>query len=123
MAGIFETAIQQVNSSVGTISSLIWNPANQNTTSFGALGSVPTGAVIKDITIINTGTTNIYCGFGSAAVATTLGMMVTANGGQLTLQGYTATGGSTPNQIWANTGTVGLTSSSLAGLPSVTSVI
>ena len=122
--GIFETAIQQATSSVGTLSSKIWDPSNTSATTYGPLGSVPSGAVLNSLLIINTGTTNMYVGMGSAAVATTLGLLVTANGGECYLPAYASSGTTgSPNAVWANTGTVGLTTSALVGMASVPSVV
>ena len=118
---IFESNILQV-SSPGTVSTLIWNPNNTSATTFGALGSVPSTAILKDVTIVNQGTCNVYVGAGSAAVATALGFMIPV-GGQLTLQGYYATGGTTLNPIWGNVGTVGYTGAVAVGLSSVASVV
>ena len=119
---IFEAGIQQVNSSIGTSSSLIWNPENTSTTTFGALGSVSTTATLKDVTIVNTGTVTVFAGSGSLAagnVATPLAIPV---GGQVTIQGYSVVNPSgTTGQIWGNT-TTG-TGSTLAGLASVASVV
>jgi hypothetical protein len=120
---IFENGIVQVNSSVGTISSLIWQPSNTSTTTYGAFGSVTVGAVLKDVTIVNTGSNVIYVGSGSASAAATTGLQIPA-GAQLTIQGYnvTASAGTTGN-IWAQTATVGQTSSTVTGLASVASVV
>lgn len=120
---IFEGNIVQNNTSVGTIASLIWNPENTSSTTFGPLGSVSSTAVLKDVTIVNTGTVNVYVGSGSAAAATTTGLLLPV-GGQVTIQGYSL---SNPTgalgQIWGNVGTVGSTGSTKAGLASVASVV
>ena len=121
--GFFENSIVQVTASVGTQPTLIWNPANTSATAFGSLGSVPSGAVISALGIINTGTANMYVGFGTVVLAGTTGVLVPANGGQLVLPNYTATGGATLNEIWANTGTVGWTTSATVGIPTVISVV
>ena len=119
---LFENSIVQVNSSVGSVSSLIWNPENTSTTTFGSLGSVPATATLKDVTIINTGANTIYVASGSLSAATTTGLAVPA-GGQVTVQGYSVTNPSgTTGQIWANTA-FGATSSTEAGLASVASVV
>lgn len=120
---LFEAGIQQVNSSVGTIASLIFSPENQSATTFGPLGSVPSTAVLKDVTIINTGTVPVLIGSGSASAAATTGMSIPV-GGQVTIQGYSVTNpSSTTGQIWGQTTVVGTTGSTLAGLASVASVI
>ena len=120
---LFESGIVQINSSVGTVSSLIWNPENTSTTTFGALGSVASTATLKDVTIINTGANTIYVGSGSISATSTTGLAVPA-GGQLTIQGYSVVNpSSTTGQIWAQTGVFGQTSSTEAGLATVASVV
>jgi hypothetical protein len=119
---LFENGIVQVNTSVGTISSLIWDPANTSTSTFGSLGSVPSGASLKDVTVINTGASTIYLGSGSISATSQTGLSVAA-GQQLTIQGYTAAGGNTAGRIWAQTGVVGQASSTQVGLASVASVV
>lgn len=119
---IFETAIQQVNSSIGTSSSLVWNPENQSATTFGPLGSVPATAVLKDVTILNTGTVTVYLGSGSLTAGAASTPLAIPVGGQVTVQGYSVSNPSgTTGQIWGNT-TSG-TGSTLAGLASVASVV
>lgn len=119
---LFESGIVQVNTSVGTIASLIWNPENTSTTTFGAFGSVPSTAVLKDVTILNTGANAIYVGSGSASAAAGTGLQVPA-GGQVTIQGYSVSNPTgSAGQIWAQTSVVGQTSSTVAGLASVASV-
>jgi flagellar basal body rod protein FlgF len=119
---LFESAIQQVNSSIGTSSSLIWNPENTSSTTFGALGSISSTATLKDVTIINTGTVAVYVGSGSLAAGGTTYPLQIPVGGQLTVQGYSVANPSgTTGQIWGNT-TTG-TGSTLAGLASVASVV
>lgn len=117
---IFEAGLVQTTSP-GTISTMAWNPSGTSTTTYGALGSIPSTSVFHDVTLINQGTCNVYVGMGSASVATTLGILVPV-GGQLTLQGYSGTVG-TAGTLWANTGTVGLTGLVSCGMPSVASVV
>jgi hypothetical protein len=120
---LFETGVVQVNSSVGTIASLIWQPGNTSTTTYGALGSITVGAVLKDITIINTGANTIYVGSGSISAVSQTGLAVPA-GGQVTIQGYNVTAANTSNgNIWAQTGVLGQTSTTTVGLASVASVV
>lgn len=121
MAGIFETAIVQIQSSVGTAPAVVWDPGSSSATTYGPLGSVPTGAVLKDVTIINTGTVNLYAGMGTVAYASMTGGLI-AVGGQLTFQGYNVTAHGANGTIWANCGTVGFTGSSIAGMASVIAV-
>ena len=117
---IFESGIVQTTSP-GTISTMVWNPSGTSTTTYGALGSVPSSSVFHDLTVINQGTCNVYVNQGSAAVATILGVLLPV-GGQLTIQGYAGTVG-TAGTIWANTATAGLTGLVSAGMPSVASVV
>ena len=119
---IFENGIVQVNSSIGTASSLIWNPENSSTTTFGPLGSVSAAAVLKDVTILNTGTVTVFAGSGSLTAGGASTPLAIPVGGQLTIQGYSVTNPSgVVGQIWGNT-TTG-TGSTTAGLASVASVV
>ncbi len=121
MAGIFASNIVQVQSSVGTQPAIVWDPGSTSTTTYGPLGSVPTSSSLKDVTIVNTGTVNIYAGMGTVAYASTTGMLIPV-GGQLTIQGYSVTGRTGVGTIWANAGTVGFSSSTIAGMVSVAAV-
>ena len=85
---LFETGIVQVNSAVGTLSSLIWQPSNTSTTTFGPLGSQTVGNVLKDLIINNTGTAT--CFIGTTSGITDIGAPV-APGGSMILYGYVAT--------------------------------
>ena len=123
MAGIFESGIVQVQSSVGTQPAVVWDPGSTSSTTYGPLGSVPSGATLTDVTIINTGTVNIYAGMGTVAYASKTGALIPANGGQLTFQGYSVTSRGANGTIWANAGTVGYSSSTIAGMVSVAAVI
>jgi flagellar basal body rod protein FlgF len=119
---IFETSIQQVNSNIGTSYSLIWNPENTSTTTFGALGSVSSTATLKDVTIMNTGTVTVFAGSGTQTAGGSAGSLAIPVGGQVTIQGYNVTNPSgTTGQIWGNT-TTG-TGATTAGLASVASVV
>lgn len=122
--GLFETGIVQVSSTVGTIASVIWQPSNTSTTTYGALGSITVGATLKDVTILNTGPGTIYAAGGSvAASATPIGLQI-APGGQCTLQGYSlVAANSTAGQIWAVCSTSGTTSSTTVGLATIASVV
>jgi hypothetical protein len=117
---IFEAGIVQTTSP-GTISTMAWNPSGTSTTTYGPLGSVPSTTVFHDLLAVNQGTCNLYLGFGSAAAATVLGVLLPV-GGQMYLGGYGGTVG-TAGTLWANTGTVGLTGAIAVGMPSVASVI
>jgi hypothetical protein len=119
---IFESGIVQVNSAIGTISSLIWNPSNTSSTTFGSLGSVSASAILKDVTVINQGTVAIYVSSGSIASSTpTLGVQIPV-GGQLTVQGYSGTVG-TAGSLWAQAGAASQTGQAAAGMASVPSVV
>jgi hypothetical protein len=112
----FGTGIQQVTSSVGTIATLIFQPSNTSTTTFGALGSITVGDVLKDLVIANTGSNTMYVGMGSAAVATTTGVQVTA-GSTMYLYGYSVTASAaTTGNVWAQTSVVNQTTSVIVGL-------
>lgn len=122
MGGFFESAIQQVQSSVGTSSVLLWNPENTSSTTFGPLGSVSATAVLKDVMIYNTGTVTVFAGSGSLAAGNVSTALAIPVGGRIVIGGYTVTNPSgVVGQIWGNT-TTG-TGSTLAGMPSVTSVV
>jgi hypothetical protein len=120
---LFEGNIVQVQSAVGTLSALVWQPSNTSTTTYGAAGSITAGSVLKDVTIINTGTTTVYVASGTTvAGATPIGLQVPA-GGQVTVQGYNVTAGTaTTGNIWGICAT-GLSSSTIAGLATVASVV
>ena len=121
---LFETGIVQVNSSVGSISSLIWQPANTSTTTFGPLGSITAGDTLRDVTIMNTGPGTIYAAGGSiVASAAPIGLQIPP-GGQATLQGYLVVAANNANgNIWACAATGGAASSATTGLASVASVV
>lgn len=118
MAAIFGDAIVQVSTNVGTIASLVFDPNNTSATTFGSLGSVPSGAVIKDVMLVNSGTANVYLNWSSQSAAAANGILLPV-GGAVPLLGYTATGGTTTNRIWGQTGTVGLTGAVTVGLLTV----
>jgi hypothetical protein len=113
----FGTGIQQVTSSVGTVSVLIFDTDNTSTTTYGALGSITAGDVLKDLVIVNTGSNTMYVGFGSISVASTNGAQVVA-GGTMYLYGYnvTSTAASATGDVWAQTGVVNQTTSCIVGL-------
>ncbi len=119
---LFESAIVQTVSSIGTQPTRIWDNSNTSGT-MGSLGSVSSTAVISGLQIVNTGTANIYVGSGTVAYASTTGLLIEA-GKSLVMPSYSGTGGSgAPGVVWANTGTVGWTSSTIAGMPTVVSVV
>lgn len=100
---IFESAIQQVTAVPANSATLIWDTDNTSTTTFGPLGAITVGAVLKDVTIINNGPNTMYVG-GNSSVTTAIGVPVVA-GGQLTLQGYnvTSTASSATGDLYAIT--------------------
>ena len=114
---IFETGVVQVNNAITNTVGTIWNPSNTSTTTYGALGSVTTGAVISGLIIKNTGTATMFIGTGTAISGT--GLPVNP-GSEILYTGYVATGGQAPGTLLGIT-TSG-TTSSMVGLPSVTSV-
>lgn len=117
MPAIFETAIIQNSSSVGTIASLVFNPANTSATTFGPLGSVPSTALFKDVMFSNVGTANVYLNYSSQSAAAANGVLCPVGGGVIIL-GLNA-GTATANQVWGQTGTAGLTGAVSVGLLSV----
>jgi hypothetical protein len=102
---------------------MVFNPSGTSTTTYGALGSIPSTTVFSGLLVANTGTANVYLNYGSVSPASSgsIGVLL-PTGGQMLLTGYAGTVG-TAGTLWAQTGTVGLTGSVQAGLPSVVSVI
>jgi hypothetical protein len=120
---LFETGVVQT-ATMGTLSALIWNPSNQSQTTFGSLGSITTGDVLKDVTILNTGTGTIYAAGGTTvAGAAPIGIPIPP-GAQVTIQGYSVVAASTVagGPIYGICAT-GAASSTTAGLASVASVV
>lgn len=118
---LFEAGIVQV-SAPGTVSTLIWNPGNTSSTTFGSLGSVSSTAVLKDVTVINQGTVPVFVNSGSMAVASgTIGIQLPA-GAQMTIQGYSGVGAAA-GSLWAQTIVVGQVGAVTAGMASVASVV
>jgi hypothetical protein len=114
---IFESGIQQVTSSIGTVSVLIWDTDNVSTTTYGPLGSITAGDVLKDLVIVNTGANPMYVGFGSISVASTNGVQVVA-GGTLYLYGYnvTSVASNATGDVWAQVSVVNAPTSCIVGL-------
>jgi hypothetical protein len=120
---LFESGIVQAQSSVGTLSVLVWQPSNTSTSTYGAAGSITAGSVLKDVTIINQGTATVYLSQGTTTASATPAGLQLAPGNQVTIQGYNITAGTaTTGNIWGIAAT-GLSSSTLAGLASVASVV
>lgn len=111
----------------------VGSPAYQGPTSVGttvpvklwsgtvsALASVSPAAVVRDITIVNTGAGVLWVSSGSAAAVSSAGStgMAVPAGAQLTIIGWTATTNTTTNDVWGigqtNSGTV----TAIAGLAS-----
>ena len=108
---------------MGTLSALIWQPSNQSTTTYGPLGSITTGDVLKDVTIQNTGSGTVYAAGGTTSAGAAPAGLAIPPGGQLTIQGYVQTAGTaTFGNIWGICAT-GAASSTTAGLASVASVV
>lgn len=103
----------QTTASVGTTATLIWSGT------FTALAGISPAVSLRDITIVNTGSNPIYVGGSSV---TTAALYVPA-GGQVTIQGWTATSNTTTRDIYAIVLGVGLTSSTQAGLATLASVV
>jgi hypothetical protein len=118
---LFEAGIVQTTSP-GTISTPVWNPSGTSTTTYGALGSVPSTAILKDVTVINQGTVNVYLASGSVSLANIGTGILLPVGGQITIQGYSGTVG-TAGTIWAQTSTINTTGAIAAGMASVPSVV
>ena len=119
---LFETGIVQV-STVGTLSALIWQPSNTSTTTFGPLGSITVGDVLKDVTIVNTGSGTVYAAGGTTTASSSPIGLPIPPAGQLTIQGYSQTAGTaTFGNIYALCAT-GASSSVTVGLASVASVV
>jgi hypothetical protein len=118
------SSLQQVTSSVGTVSSVIWDTDNTSTTTYGPLGSITAGDVLKDVVIMNTGSNTMYVGSGSISATSTNGLAIPA-GGELVLYGYSATStvSTTTGDIWAQTGVVGQTTSCIVGLASIQNAV
>jgi hypothetical protein len=121
---IFETGVQQVSTSVGTVASVIWDSDNTSTTTYGALGSITAGNVLQDVIIQNTGSNTMYVGFGSISAASTNGFEIKA-GGSLIYYGYkvTSTVSNATGDIWGQTGVVGQTTSCVVGLASIQNAV
>ena len=102
---------------------MVWNPGNTSATTFGSLGSVSSTAVLSNPIVANTGTNTIYVSSGSVAVGTAFPVgLAVPPGGEVPVLGYLGTGAAA-GTIWAQTGVVGQTSSTQAGMTSVVSVI
>lgn len=101
---------------VSTTSGTVYNPNS------AALGSLSPAVTLRDVSIVNTGTVGIYLATGgTVGTANTTNSFLLPAGAQVTIQGWTATSGSTANQIY---GIVASGSGAYeAGLASVASVV
>ena len=117
---IFETAIQQVTACTSS-ASLIWDIDNASATTFGPLGAITAGQVLKDVTIENLGPNQVFVGSGAAVTAVT-GLAIPA-GGQLTIQGYNVTSASTATGDISGICSSGQTATVIVGLASNASVV
>ena len=86
---IFETGIVQQSTVLGTAIGTVFNINNTSTTTFGPLGSVGSGQVIKDLTVVNEGPGTIWVSNGTVP-ATQAGIAMNP-GMQVTLGGYNVT--------------------------------
>ena len=95
--------------SLGTTASIVWSGTAP------AIGSVSPAAVVRDLTIINTGTATCYLGGTGITTTATTGFAL-APGVQVTLQGWTATTGTSTNDVYGFVYGVGLATTVQAGL-------
>lgn len=98
---------------VGTSATAVFNP---NSTALQAAGIA--GNALRDLILVNAGTVTVY--IGQSTVTATTGTPL-APGGQLTLQGYSATAGNATNTIYGITASG--TANVLADLASIPSVV
>lgn len=63
-----------------------------------AASGIPTGVVLRDVTLVNAGTVNVFV--GGSAVTTTTGLLV-APGQQVTVTGYSHAQGDTAGNVYA----------------------
>lgn len=98
---------------VGTSATKIWS-ANSS-----ALAALSPAVTLRDLTIVNQGPSTIYV--GQSGVTSSTGTPV-PDGGQLTIQGFTATSGTTAQDTYAICASGG-SATVIAGLASVASVV
>ena len=115
----FEGSIVQV-SSVSSVAAVIWNPTYSGTATYGALGSIPNGALLNHIGIVNAGTVAIYV--GGASVTATTGLAIPP-GGQIGIQRYSFSASAPASSSGTISAiTAGATSVAQVGLISITAV-
>jgi hypothetical protein len=95
MAAFEGTAPSNQTNSVGSGAAV--DVFTANATAFAALSPAVT---LHDVTIINVGPATVYLGSSSVTAATGLALKA---GQQATIQGWTATTGTTTNDVWAIT--------------------
>jgi hypothetical protein len=95
--------------SAGTTATIVFDPS---------WGQFTSGVTLKDVTLVNSG--GNLCWVGQSTVSITTGLPL-AVGAQLTIQGFTATGGQTAGRIYAIAG-AGTATTVLADLATLASV-
>ena len=103
----------QATALVGGTAVLIWSGT------VTALNSISPAVTLRDITIVNTGANTLYIGGSSVTSAA----MPLAAGAQLTVQGWSATSGKTTNDVYAIAVSGATSSSTIAGLATLASVV
>lgn len=88
-----------------------------------ALAGVSPAVTVRDITIVNTGTSSVYLVQGTIAPSATPNGLVLGAGDQITIQGWTATTGTSTTDISAICATGGGSSTVIAGLGTLVSVV
>lgn len=109
MAIFANSAATQTTASVANTATQIYDTS---------ASGIPTGVTLKNLTIVNTGSTTFYV--GQSAVTAVTGIAVPA-GGQLTIEGYSHAQADTAGDVYAITASG--TSSAIAGLATVHAVV
>ena len=117
---IFGSNIQQVSTATST-AAVIWDTDNTSSSTYGPLGAITAGSVLRDVTIENQGPDVVYIGGSTVTTATGLAVPV---GGQVTIQGYdvTSVASSTTGDI-SGICASSQTANVVVGLASVPSVV
>lgn len=103
----------QTTSLIGGTAVLVWSGT------FTSLAGISPAVTLRDITVINTGTNVLWVG-GSSVTSAALALPA---GGQVTVQGWTATSNTTTNDIYAIAASGAAPSSTVAGLATLASVV
>lgn len=103
----------QTTASIGGTAVLVWSGT------FTALAGISPAVTVRDITVVNTGANNLWVGGSSVS---TVGMFLPP-GGQLTVQGWSATSNTTTRDVYAVAASGAATSSTAAGLATLASVV